>query len=170
MFALGVPALPQPGRELELLPEFAPELPLVEFVEPHPASKARVNPAPKVKNTTFDIRKRRHQVTTLDVSGFAPWQLVALCEWTRARFAGDAVERAADQVLDQVLYRGRSRSAFSRSISRRFLAVKTPHSFRPFTWSAAVRKGKSVPNKICDTGATFNKADIAAELDVCAVS
>ena len=37
------------------------------------------------------------------------------------------------ELLDQVFNRGSSRTAFSRSMSRRFLAVKTPHSFSPFT-------------------------------------
>src|SRR5262249_50318257 len=47
------------------------------------------------------------------------------------------------------LYRGISRTAFSRSIVCNSAVLNSPASRRPDAVAFAVRKGKSVPNRIC---------------------
>ena len=62
------------------------------------------------------------------------------------------------------------RSALSRSMAFSSARLNTPQFCKPATCSSVVRCGQSVPNSICDTGATAFSAAIGARSGACAMS
>src|SRR6476659_1972603 len=71
-------------------------------------------------------------------------------KWLRLRIdEPSAASGAHIGIQSYDLYRGMSRTAFSRSIVGNSAVLNSPTARRPAAVAFAVRKGKSVPNRIC---------------------